>query len=158
MKWKVGIMVLSLAGMISVGLSVINFSKVKKDADVRLKVMNIRENISLAVFYYVMKDPVLTNSFLQSAKKVSREVGYGEVSSLIDSMETAVKNKESSDVMENMLSNLKSITDRVLLEHETKINILYPVISFINLVAIMVMAVISLMETRSASLKRLCSI
>lgn len=149
MKWFVGIILSSSVWMILIILTVMNTLSFKSSTDFKLKVMNLRENISHAVMYYALKNDALMRSYLHTCKNLSLEIGDSSLILYVDSLNLVLtSNKPSPRNVEYYVSRIKGITDKIILKGESDLNLVFLAISPLFFVVVIVFSILGILEAR----------
>lgn len=147
MKWNILAFVSVSIGILTTLISVLNFNAVKRDAEIRVKILNIRENTSQALAN-VSKNPVLSSSLLRSAKGISEDLKFERITDILDTLSNTVGFKGKESQIDRLFSELKRETDLQLLKHETSFNLLLPLISMMLFFAGIVFIALSTIELK----------
>lgn len=149
MKWFAGISLSSLVWITLNILTVMDILSFRSATDLKLKVMNLRENLSYTAMYYALKNDVLMQSHLHTCKNLSREIGNSSLISYMDSLSIVLTSKKSSSVdIENYISKVKGLTDRIILESERGLNLVFPASSILFFGITVIFSIFGILEIR----------
>ncbi len=149
MKWFVGIILSSLIWLILSILTVMDILSFKSATDLKLKVMNLRENLSYAGMYYALKNDVLMQSHLNTCKGLSQEIGDSSLMFYTDSLSAVLTSKKSSPAdVENYISKIKGLTDKIILKGERGLNLVFPASSILFFGITVIFSIFGILEIR----------
>ncbi|MEO0138249.1 MAG: hypothetical protein ABIL16_00060 [candidate division WOR-3 bacterium] len=150
MKWFAGILLSSLVWITLSILTVMDILSFKSATDLKLKVMNLRENLSYVGMYYALKNDVLMQSHLHTCKNLSLEIGDSSLVSYTDSLATLLISKKSSPSdVERYISKIKDLTGKMVLKGERGLNLIFPASSVLFFVISVIFSLFGIIEIRN---------
>lgn len=149
MKWALGILASTMIMLISVIFFVFNSIGANEDANVKIKILDLRDNISKSVAYAYMKREVYMKSSLDAAKSIAKELKNERVIMLLDSLGTVLKqDKINIEDLQRVLSSLNSETDSMILRHDRNLNPIYILVFMLTFVLTLFFTVMWILEDR----------
>ncbi len=154
MKWGLGILISTMVMSASAILFIFNSIKVSEDANVKIKILDLRNNISKSIAYAYMNQEVYMKSSLDAAKSIAKELKNEKIITLLDSL-GMILNRDKIDVanLQSILTSLNSQTDAMILGHGRNLNLTYIFMFMPTFILTLFFTVMWMLENRRNILK-----